>query len=72
MAQNNIDEMHVVPVLNTIEENYAPEGMEKNDAQCQCCTRYEEKIGAAFQAHRAGSNCISQNIDALKELKHIT
>lgn len=44
MTDKDVRDMRVVPVLNSVEENDAPECMEENDAQSERGACNEEQI----------------------------
>lgn len=59
MTDDDKAQTEIVAGLNAVEEDYAPECVQKDDAKCQCRACDEKEIGTAFQTHRARAIGIS-------------
>lgn len=69
MAENDVCEMRIAAILNATEENNAPECVQEYDTKCKRGACNEESIGASFQSHRTGTDCVCENVNTLEKLK---
>lgn len=66
VTQNNINNLRFVAIIESVEEDYVPECVQEDDAECKCGAGDEKYIASTGHAHRSWTNGVRENIDTLE------
>jgi hypothetical protein len=69
VTHDHINDWNLVAILDSVEENNVPENVKKDNARSEERACDEENIAATLHSHRPWTDCISENIDNLKEAR---